>query len=133
MVGPCSCGMVHTHQANFFSMPNYHNKPFDETAEMYSFASSLLFSSVDCTLSLGTPSTRLTNNNTEKRRSSYMSNFCWDILQSKHSSNSPHYSSHKSSQANNRTNSNYGGCCFNGKYSYIILEEGWDKFFDTGI
>ncbi|XP_071913853.1 GATA transcription factor 19-like [Coffea arabica] len=113
MAGPCSCGMFHTHQANsfsmLFSMPNHHNKPFDETAEMYSFASSPPSSSVDCTLSLGTPSTRLTNNDTEKRRSSYMSNFCWDILQSKHSSNSPHHSSHKSSRANSHTNSNTGG------------------------
>ncbi|XP_027108686.1 GATA transcription factor 18-like [Coffea arabica] len=130
MAGPCSCGMFHTHQANFFSMlfsmPNHHNKPFDETAKMYSFASSPPSSSVDCTLSLGTPSTHLTNNDIEKRRSSYMSNFCWDILQAKHSS-------HKSSRANSHTNSSYGGYCFNGKCSYIVLEGGWDKFFSTGI
>ncbi|THG15113.1 hypothetical protein TEA_017580 [Camellia sinensis var. sinensis] len=70
-----------------------HHRPFDE-AEMYLFtpSSSSSCSSVDCTLSLGTPSTRLTNNDeTEKRvhhdrrSGSRMSNFCWDILQqSKH-------------------------------------------------
>ncbi|KAL3525383.1 hypothetical protein ACH5RR_013755 [Cinchona calisaya] len=109
----CSCGLFHNQTNAFsmiFSMPNHTDKvPFDETAEMYSFASSSSSPSwssssspVDCTLSLGTPSTRSTSNDTEKRRSSCMSNFCWDILQSKPKP------SHKSSRGNNG-NSNSGG------------------------
>lgn len=104
--GSCSCGYFQSDQANsfsmLFSMPNY--KPFDETAhEMYSFASSSPpSSSVDCTLSLGTPSTRLTNDAEKPRRSSCMSNFCWDILQSKQSS-------HKSSRGNNNHVPHSGG------------------------
>ncbi|CAI9780531.1 unnamed protein product [Fraxinus pennsylvanica] len=58
-----------------FSSPN--SKPFDHDGDMYSASSS-----VDCTLSLSTPSTRLTNEN-EKKRYSCMSNFGWNILQSK--------------------------------------------------
>ncbi|KAL3527108.1 hypothetical protein ACH5RR_011764 [Cinchona calisaya] len=120
MVGPCSCGMMFHGQSNsfsmLFSMPNnHHNKPFDhETAEMYSYAASSppSYSSVDCTLSLGTPSTRLTNNNdTEKRRSSYVPNFCWDLLQPKHSSDNSyhHQSSHKSSRGNSSNSNSSGG------------------------
>ncbi|KAJ8545824.1 hypothetical protein K7X08_018407 [Anisodus acutangulus] len=83
---------------------------------MYSFAPSSS-SSVDCTLSLGTPSTRLTNDNEKRsvysneRRSSSncMSNF-WDILHPKQhiSSPSPPSSAHKSStrgHSNGNTNS----------------------------
>lgn len=111
--GPCSCGLFYGHQSNslsmIFSMPNggyeahqpYH-QPYDE-ADMYSFESSSPSSSVDCTLSLGTPSTRLSNDTTNheksRRSNSRMSNFCWDILQSKHSSSNQ--SSHKSSRASN--------------------------------
>ncbi|KAK3016612.1 hypothetical protein RJ639_006490 [Escallonia herrerae] len=76
-----------------FSMPNH--KPYDEPDYMCPFMSSSSSSaSVDCTLSLGTPSTRLSNDNSNgnrgvnvhhERRSSYVSNFCWDLLQtSKH-------------------------------------------------
>ncbi|CAK9152396.1 unnamed protein product [Ilex paraguariensis] len=92
MVGPCSCGMFQSQSNPFsmlFSMPNH--KPFDE-ADMYPFTSSSS-SSVDCTLSLGTPSTRLTNDMEKEvhheRRSSCMSNFCWDMLQSKNTSSPP--------------------------------------------
>ncbi|CAA2981055.1 GATA transcription factor 18-like [Olea europaea var. sylvestris] len=77
--GQCSCGLYHTSNNSFsmiFSSPN--SKPFDhDHGDMYSASSS-----VDCTLSLGTPSTRLTNEN-EKKRYSCMSNFGWNILQSK--------------------------------------------------
>lgn len=82
MVGPCTCGMFHSQSSPFsmlFSMPNH--MPYDES-EMYSFTSSS--ASVDCTLSLGTPSTRLTEDDEKRRRSgSSVSNFCWDLLQTK--------------------------------------------------
>ncbi|XVF62036.1 hypothetical protein PTKIN_Ptkin08bG0184800 [Pterospermum kingtungense] len=94
MVGQCSCGLFHSQSDSFsmlFSMPNH--KSFDET-DMYPFAcssSSSSSSSVDCTLSLGTPSTRLCEDVEDKRirhdrrsaTGSYMSNFCWDFLQNK--------------------------------------------------
>lgn len=83
--------MYHTQSNSFpmlFSMANGH-RAFDE-GEMYSFTSTSPSASVDCTLSLGTPSTRVTNENNnhhhhhEKKRSSCMSNFGWNILPSKH-------------------------------------------------
>ncbi|KAJ7953008.1 GATA transcription factor [Quillaja saponaria] len=87
MVGPCSCGLLH--QSNSFSM--------------YSF----MTPSVDCTLSLGTPSTRLTEVEDENQRSrhktgggssTYVSNFCWDFLKSKqsHSESNNNYNSSSS-------------------------------------
>ena len=95
MAGPCTCGLFHSQGNSFsmlFSMPNH--KPFDET-DMYPFtSSSSSSSSVDCTLSLGTPSTRLTDNDEkrmhhDRRSGSCVSNFCWDILQSKHTPSAP--------------------------------------------
>lgn len=99
MVGPCSCGLFHS-QSNSYSMlfPMPNHKSFDET-DMYPYTPSS--SSVDCTLSLGTPSTRLCEEYdvVEDKRSSsrhdhhrsgsnsYMSNICWDMLQNKNSSN----------------------------------------------
>ncbi|EYU29484.1 hypothetical protein ABFS82_12G036700 [Erythranthe guttata] len=92
--------MYHTQSNSFsmlFSMANGggagHRGNYDD-GEMYSFANSgHSAASVDCTLSLGTPSTRggaaasETNNHNhhqEKKRSSLMSNFGWNILPSKH-------------------------------------------------
>lgn len=104
--GPCSCGQLFYGQQNnsfsmFFSTPN---SATSAASDMYSFESSS--TSVDCTLSLGTPSTRLSNGNNHdknKRRStnSCVSNFCWDILQqsSKHSSSSSHYKSGRAAAA----------------------------------
>ncbi|KAK3224124.1 hypothetical protein Dsin_011149 [Dipteronia sinensis] len=107
MVGPCSCGLFHSQNScnssnsysMMFSMPN--QKSFDET-DMYPFMSPS--SSVDCTLSLGTPSTRLTNEDDENRQrirhhdqrrssssSSCMPNFCWDFLQTRNSPYPPHH------------------------------------------
>ncbi|XVF15765.1 hypothetical protein REPUB_Repub09cG0184500 [Reevesia pubescens] len=112
-VGPCSCGLFHSQSNSFsmlFSMPGNH-KSFDET-DMYSFAPS---SSVDCTLSLGTPSTRLCEDDDKRirddhRRSanSCMSNFCWDLLQNK---NSSAYSQQtpKASRGSNGNSSNSSG------------------------
>lgn len=106
MAGPCTCGLFHSQSNSFsmlFSMPNH--KPFDET-DMYPFTSSSSSSSVDCTLSLGTPSTRLTDNDEkrmhhDRRAGSRMSNFCWDILQSKHT---PSAQTHKPSRGGSSSN-----------------------------
>ncbi|XAR73865.1 hypothetical protein NMG60_11007979 [Bertholletia excelsa] len=83
-------------QSNSFSML-FSTTPFDES-DMYSFASS---SSVDCTLSLGTPSTRLSSGDGEKwaQNDRRKSNFCWDILQPKHAPSPP--PTHKTSRGNN--------------------------------
>lgn len=114
--GQCTCGMFHaTNQtSNSFTMLfNNNHKPYDEFSDYCPFAASSSYSSaVDCTLSLGTPSTRLSpnenyynnnnNNNTNNgkaRSSSYMPNFCWDILQPKHTPSS--HSSHKPSRGSN--------------------------------
>ncbi|KAK4416576.1 GATA transcription factor 18 [Sesamum alatum] len=88
----CTCGTYHS-QSNSFSMLFSNGggqlyRGFDEE-DMYSYATpAQSSSSVDCTLSLGPPSTRLTNENTNhhevKKRSSCMSNFGWNILPSKH-------------------------------------------------
>ncbi|XP_057971973.1 GATA transcription factor 19 [Malania oleifera] len=116
MVGPCTCGVFHSQSSSccsnsfsmLFSVPNNQTYPFDinhEADHMYPFSYSPSSSShVDCTLSLGTPSTRLTTTTDHEninaaaadrrgherrlpgRTSSYIPNFCWDILQSKHSS-----------------------------------------------
>ncbi|KAG8373698.1 hypothetical protein BUALT_Bualt11G0051700 [Buddleja alternifolia] len=93
--------MYHS-QSNSISMLFSMSNDYDE-GEMYSFTtSSPSSSSVDCTLSLGTPSTRLTNENNhhdEKKRSSCMSNFGWNILQSKHTP--PSAKSHRGSSNGN--------------------------------
>ncbi|GAV60038.1 GATA domain-containing protein [Cephalotus follicularis] len=102
VVGPCSCGLFHSQSNSFsmlFSMPNH--KSFEQT-EMYPLSSS---SSVDCTLSLGTPSTRLSEDDEKRRGSgSCMSNFCWDILQSKNTPYAPQ--SHKTSRGSNNNSNN---------------------------
>lgn len=77
--GECSCGAFYGQQGSFFSMPAYNNY---YESEHYSFDSS---SPVDCTLSLGTPSTRMTEYD-EKRREEQQSasNFGWDLPRTKH-------------------------------------------------
>ncbi|KAJ4714402.1 putative GATA transcription factor [Melia azedarach] len=80
MVGPCSC-------------------------DMYSLMSPSPSSSVDCTLSLGTPSTRLSEDDEkrirhdQRRSGSCMTNFCWDFLQTKNSPYAPQ--NHKTSRGSN--------------------------------
>ncbi|KAJ6682127.1 GATA TRANSCRIPTION FACTOR 18 [Salix koriyanagi] len=106
MAGPCSCGMYHSQSNSFsmlFSMPDSH-KSFDE-ADMYPFTPPS--SSVDCTLSLGTPSTRLSEDDEkrirhdQRRSGSCVSNFCWDILQTKNDSTSNYPpQAHKTSRGN---------------------------------
>lgn len=81
-------------------MPDH--MPYDES-EMYSFASSS--ASVDCTLSLGTPSTRLTEDDEKRRRSgSSVSNYCWDLLQTKQAPSAPQ--THKTSRGGNNGGNN---------------------------
>ncbi|XP_027362682.1 GATA transcription factor 19-like [Abrus precatorius] len=87
VMGPCTCGMFHSQTNSFsmlFSMPN-HKPPYDDHSNMYDYSFSPPSSSVDCTLSLGTPSTRFTQD--EEKRTRHLqrrsvSNFCWDLLQS---------------------------------------------------
>ena len=105
VMGPCPCGVFHGQANSFsmlFSMPNHKPYEYDEP-DMYSYSPSS--SSVDCTLSLGTPSTRFTEDE-EKRsrheRRSSVSNFCWDLLQSKHNT---HQSQAKSTSRGTNSNS----------------------------
>ncbi|XP_004233721.1 GATA transcription factor 19 [Solanum lycopersicum] len=114
MVGPCSCGLFHnqsgssgTTTSSAFSMLFSH----EYSENMYSSSSS----NVDCTLSLGTPSTRLINeDNHEKRSSVYskherlrsssncISNF-WDILHPKQHVTTPQYKSTRGANNNSTT------------------------------
>lgn len=80
-MGHCTCGMFHGQtQNNSFSM--LFSKPYDESLETYCFTPSSTSSSVDCTLSLGTPSTRFTEDEEKRNRHERRSvkNFCWDLL-----------------------------------------------------
>lgn len=115
-MGPCSCGMYHGQSNSFsmlFSVPTH--KPYDHESaaeqSMYSFASPS--SSVDCTLSLGTPSTRLSEDDDrirmrghERRNDSCVPNFCWDLLPNKHST---HHNSALSSSSHKHASSRGGG------------------------
>ncbi|CAN4123582.1 unnamed protein product [Withania somnifera] len=110
--GPCTCGLYYgqNNGANsaYSMFYSQYQKDEDYSENMHSFASSS--SSVDCTLSLGTPSTRLSTNENEKRvhdtqerrSSSYMSK-CWNILQNKN------HTTPKSSRSSSNSNSNSGG------------------------
>ncbi|XP_055805211.1 GATA transcription factor 19-like [Solanum dulcamara] len=113
--GSCTCGVYYGQNNGTSAYSMYYNQYQNDenySENMYSFVSSpsSSSSSVDCTLTLGTPSTRLsTNENHEKRvhesssttthergsSSSYMSK-CWNILQNKTNS-----SAHKSGRSSN--------------------------------
>lgn len=120
-MGQCTCGLFHTPTNSFsmlFSMqaPNY-----NQTDICPFISSSSSSSAVDCTLSLGTPSTRLSNDNNcnnnngkgvavqHERRSSYMPNFCWDILQPKHAPSPPPTHHNKSTRGGAHTANISGG------------------------
>ncbi|PWA61599.1 zinc finger, NHR/GATA-type [Artemisia annua] len=100
MMGPCSCGLYHYQQSSFSSI-----FPMPYEQEICAYGSSP--SSVDCTLSLGTPSTRMSNDyektHSEKRRGSNW----WNILQS--SSHSPTPSSQKASRGGSNGNGSANG------------------------
>lgn len=92
----CSCGLFHNHQPNscaiFFTMP------YDQNICPYASSSP---SSVDCTLSLATPSTRLASEDFDSPESRPSSRFCWDFLQSdNHSSVPPSYKPNRGSATN---------------------------------
>ncbi|MED6155666.1 hypothetical protein PIB30_007174 [Stylosanthes scabra] len=105
----CTCAMFHGQAATnsfsmLFSMPNHNhnNNPYDQPDDDIIYSSSSSSSSVDCTLSLGTPSTRFTqdeHNRTRHERRSSVSNFCWDLLHSTKSQS-------KSSSSNRTSNNN---------------------------
>ncbi|XP_042509384.1 GATA transcription factor 19-like [Macadamia integrifolia] len=107
-MAPCSCGLFHPQGNCFsvlFSMPNNHN-PIDEP-DSYNTIPSPSSSSVDCTLSLGTPSTRQTKDKSmgnHHRRS--MSNLCWDIFQTNKSHSSTSTTHKSSSRGGNSNNGN---------------------------
>ncbi|GMI86405.1 GATA TRANSCRIPTION FACTOR 18, MONOPOLE, HANABA TANARU [Hibiscus trionum] len=109
IMGPCSCGLFHAknNSSMLFSMPSH--KSYDETDVHNSFTSSSS-SSVDCTLSLGTPSTRLCEDDDSRSRhdrrsgNSCMSNFCWDLLQNKKA----HGYSQQTMKASRGSNGNSG-------------------------
>ncbi|XP_038875549.1 GATA transcription factor 18-like [Benincasa hispida] len=77
----------------FLSVPNHGAADMYSSSTNYASSSSSP-SSVDCTLSLGTPSTRSSEFDADKRAAarnhhrrsagSYVSNFCWDLLHPKH-------------------------------------------------
>ncbi|KAL4023761.1 hypothetical protein IC575_017524 [Cucumis melo] len=77
----------------FLSVPNHGAADMYSSSTNYASSSSSP-SSVDCTLSLGTPSTRSSEFDSDKRAAarnphrrsagSYVSNFCWDLLHPKH-------------------------------------------------
>ncbi|XP_068643973.1 GATA transcription factor 18-like [Aristolochia californica] len=81
-IGPCACGLFHASGSSFsvlFAMPA------DENNEHFEGGGP---STVDCTLSLGTPSTRRGDDIAALQRqhrpgTSCLSNFCWDILQAR--------------------------------------------------
>ncbi|XP_059274647.1 GATA transcription factor 18-like [Lycium ferocissimum] len=109
--GPCTCGLYYgqsngTSAYSMFYNQYQNNENYPENMYSVSPPSS---SSVDCTLSLGTPSTRLSTNENEKRverrPSSYMSK-CWNILQNKnHTTSSSVHKSGRSSSNNGSANS----------------------------
>ncbi|MCD7473435.1 hypothetical protein HAX54_015304 [Datura stramonium] len=124
--GSCTCGGLYYGQNNGASAYSYsmlysqYQKDENYSENMYCFASSpsSSSSSVDCTLSLGTPSTRLTSTNNhenekrvhdephhERRSSSNYMSKCWNILQNKN------HTTHKSGRAssNNIANVNSAG------------------------
>ncbi|GAA0170201.1 DNA-binding transcription factor [Lithospermum erythrorhizon] len=122
MVGPCySCGYYHhggptncNSLSMIFSMQNHHHIPpqsyQDVDDNMYEYSSGS--PSVDCTLSLGPPSSCYTHDNEKrenKKKDNCMQNFCnWDILQSNNTTSSPS-STHKSHRGGGRSNTNNGG------------------------
>lgn len=106
VMGHCSCGMFHG-QNNSFSM--LFSTPYDEP-ETYCFTpNSSSSSSVDCTLSLGTPSTRFTED--EEKRSRHherrsVKNFCWDLLTPKQYNSTQSQTKATRANTNNNNNSN---------------------------
>ncbi|KAG9449654.1 hypothetical protein H6P81_009619 [Aristolochia fimbriata] len=103
-MGPCACGLFHPPGSSFcvlFAMPT------DESDEHFTGGCP---SPVDCTLSLGTPSTRRGDEIIRQRRrhngksSCGLSNFCWDIFQAKQQAEGSHSHSHKNGRGGSGSN-----------------------------
>ncbi|KAE8709522.1 GATA transcription factor 20 [Hibiscus syriacus] len=113
IVGPCSCGLFHSqnNSSMLFSMPNHIS--YDET-DVYNSFTSYSSSSVDCTLSLGTPSTRLCEDDDRRSRhdrrsgNSCVSNFCWDLLQNKNAHGYSQQTTKASRGSNGKSGSSSG-------------------------
>ncbi|KAK9062000.1 hypothetical protein SSX86_019184 [Deinandra increscens subsp. villosa] len=84
MMAPCSCGFYHYQPTSFC---NPFPMPYDQQ-EMCPYGSSNS-SSVDCTLSLGTPSTRVTNEYEKPQHEKRRGSSWWNILQSSTHSAAP--------------------------------------------
>ncbi|XP_060192938.1 GATA transcription factor 18-like [Lycium barbarum] len=117
--GSCTCGLYYGQDNATSAYSMFYNQYQDNenySESMYSVSPSSS-SSVDCTLSLGTPSTRLSTNENEKRverrSSSYMSK-CWNILQNKnHTTPSSAPKSSRGSSNNGNTDSLVARRCAN--------------------
>ncbi|CAL0327729.1 unnamed protein product [Lupinus luteus] len=118
-MGHCTCGMYHSQTSPYsmlFSMP--YDKPYEydhHESDMYSFTTTPSSCNVDCTLSLGTPSTRSVED--EEKRSRHerrsLSNFCWNLLQPKCSTKSQTKASSRGNNSNNTNDSILFRCCAN--------------------
>lgn len=97
MMGPCSCGLYH-YQPNSF--PTIFPIPCEQ--EICPYASSP--TNVDCTLSLGTPSTRLSNDYEKPHQDKRRGSNWWNILQSSNHSTAP--SAHKPNRGGNGSSTN---------------------------
>lgn len=105
--GPCTCNLYYGQNNNisaYSMLYSQYQKDENYPENMYSFNSSPS-SSVDCTLSLGTPSTRYSNSENqvhestthERHSSSSCMSKCWNILQNK---------GHKSGRTTNNNSPN---------------------------
>lgn len=105
--GECSCNGYYGQQGTYFSLPTYNN--YYET-EHYSFESS---SPVDCTLSLGTPSTRMTEYDEKRREEQHSaSNFTWDLPRTKHPHSSKTTRRSSANSGSDKSNANNGDQMF---------------------
>ncbi|KAL5099441.1 hypothetical protein RYX36_003768 [Vicia faba] len=107
LMGHCTCGMFHGQQTQNNSFPMLFSKPYDESLENYCFTPSST-SSVDCTLSLATPSTRFTQDEEKRNRheSRSVKNFCWDLLSPKQFNTTTQTKPTRGSNINNNINTN---------------------------
>ncbi|AET03916.1 putative transcription factor C2C2-GATA family [Medicago truncatula] len=105
MGGTCTCGMFHPQTNSNYSLiySNYQQHDHcDFDPYSYTTPSSSSSSSVDCTLSLATPSTRLSEDQDKRNRRSSLANFfCTKSSNTKHNSQSQSKSNNIGSNSNN--------------------------------
>lgn len=101
--GTCTCGMFHPQTNSNYSMlfSNYQNHDHYDHYDSYSYTSPS--SSVDCTLSLATPSTRLSEDQEKRNRRSSLTNF-WNNNTNHSNSNSNSKHNSQSQSKSNRGN-----------------------------